>query len=77
LRSAFRLALGRVRPDTIVAFTDGYTPWPAAPPCPVVVGLFERDRFAVDAEDLGAEYVAPPELPSWARVVRIPVERRA
>ena len=43
----------------IVVVTDGYTPWPAAPPrAQVVVALLETD-----------ELVAPPEAPSWARTV--------
>jgi len=47
----------RPRPDVVVVFTDGYTPWPEQPPAArVVVGL------------LGA---GAPTPPSWARVVRI------
>lgn len=60
LRAGFARALSASpRPDTVVALTDGHTPWPAAaPPCRTVVGLFPGRH--------GAE---PP--PGWARVVRI------
>ncbi|BCY12194.1 hypothetical protein L3i22_072820 [Actinoplanes sp. L3-i22] len=62
LRAGFRQAL-RVRPDVIVALTDGWTPWPeSSPPCRTVVGLFRRD-----VEDDGG-FRMPPD---WARTVRI------
>ncbi|GAA2847021.1 hypothetical protein Acy02nite_03880 [Actinoplanes cyaneus] len=62
LRAGFRQAQ-RVRPDVIVALTDGWTPWPSEqPPCRTVVGLFRRE--IEDDED----YAFPP---SWARTVRI------
>jgi predicted metal-dependent peptidase len=48
----------RPRPAVAVVLTDGYTPWPAAPPkgMRVVVGL------------LGDQ---APEAPTWARAVRV------
>jgi predicted metal-dependent peptidase len=47
----------RPRPDVIVVFTDGHTPWPATPP----------SGTAVIAALLGRrEHVLPPS-PSWAR----------
>ena len=52
----------RPRPQVIIVLTDGYTPWPAGPPAgvSVVVGL------------VGLDAVAPaPEVPRWARAVRI------
>ena len=50
----------RPRPQLVVVLTDGYTPWPPAPPrrTKVVVGL---------VGDVGS---APPP-PAWARTVRI------
>ncbi|MEW1858797.1 VWA-like domain-containing protein [Streptomyces sp. NBC_00669] len=70
LRSGFAQALrSRVRPDAIVALTDGQTPWPSAPPpCRTVVGLFPRPADSVDEED--PDYV-PLDPPTWARVVTI------
>ncbi len=62
LRSGFAQAR-QVRPDVIVALTDGWTPWPSAqPPSRTVVGLFRRT-----IED-DAGYCFPPD---WARTVRI------
>jgi predicted metal-dependent peptidase len=48
----------RPRPSVVVVLTDGYTPWPAAPPAGVrvVVGLLDEGG---------------PPAPSWARTVRI------
>ena len=55
----------RPRPSVIVVLTDGYTPWPDAPPprTRVVVGLL-RDR---------PDRAPFAEPPGWARVVRIDV----
>ncbi len=51
----------RPRPQLIVVLTDGLTPWPQrAPGVPVVIGMV--------GEPLGWE----PQVPSWARVVKIP-----
>ncbi|WP_436536705.1 vWA domain-containing protein [Actinoplanes sp. HUAS TT8] len=61
LRAGFAQAR-RMRPDVFVVLTDGWTPWPAAPPGRTVVGLFRRR-----AQDDG-EYCFPPD---WARTVRI------
>ncbi len=69
LRSGFARALrSRPRPDVIVAFTDGQTPWPSTqPPCRTVVGLFPRPA---DIDTGDPEYV--PDLPPpWAQVVTI------
>ena len=51
----------RPRPTVVVVLTDGWTPWPPAPPagCLVVVGL------------VGAKAADPSTVPAWARVVRI------
>ena len=51
----------RPRPAVTVVLTDGYTPWPAAPPkgMRVVVGL------------LG---LRAPDAPLWARAVRVEAE---
>ncbi|KUL26194.1 vWA domain-containing protein [Actinoplanes awajinensis] len=63
LRAGFAQAL-RTRPDVIVALTDGWTPWPEAPPpCRTVVGLFYRDPKKSDVE-----LRRPPD---WARTVTI------
>ncbi|MEV7534224.1 VWA-like domain-containing protein [Streptomyces hydrogenans] len=73
LRAGFARALRlSPRPDVLVVFTDGQTPWPeSAPPCRTIVGLFPRPP-APDSEDGGDEeddYL--PRPPSWARVVEI------
>nr|NLI50505.1 hypothetical protein [Propionibacterium sp.] len=49
----------RPRPTLAVVFTDGYTPWPDAPPpgCAVIVALL-----------LHAEQAAP-DVPGWATVI--------
>lgn len=48
--------------ELVVVLTDGYTPWPESPPrAQVVVGLLHPE---------GSD---PPELPPWAKAVRIPV----
>ena len=49
----------RPRPGVIVVLTDGFTPWPEAPPrgSRVVVGLLGDDA---------------PDAPDWARAVRVP-----
>jgi predicted metal-dependent peptidase len=46
----------RPRPDLVVVFTDGYTPWPDTPPtgAAVVVALLGRDRSEL------------PPTPGWA-----------
>jgi predicted metal-dependent peptidase len=46
----------RPRPDLVVVFTDGYTPWPATPPpgAAVVVALLGRERAQL------------PPTPDWA-----------
>ncbi len=46
----------RPRPDLVVVFTDGYTPWPETPPAgaAVVTALLGRDRSAL------------PPTPGWA-----------
>ncbi|MET8041983.1 VWA-like domain-containing protein [Micromonospora sp. NPDC005215] len=67
LRTGFVRAQ-RVRPDVIVALTDGQTPWPSARPVArTVVGLFPRSR-ASWTEDADRVPVTPP---AWARVVTI------
>ncbi|MGC5290487.1 DUF2201 family putative metallopeptidase [Micromonospora sp. DT231] len=67
LRAGFARAQ-RVRPDVIVALTDGQTPWPSARPVArTVVGLFSRSR-ASWSEDVDR---APDTPPEWARVVTI------
>ncbi|MGH2872276.1 MAG: vWA domain-containing protein, partial [Solirubrobacteraceae bacterium] len=52
----------RPRPSVAIVLTDGYTPWPQAPPpgVRVIVGLL--------VQDAGARGWAPPE---WARTVLI------
>ncbi len=69
LRAGFATALRtNPRPDVVVAFTDGQTPWPSAqPPCRTIVGLFPRP--VVYNED-DPNYV-PDTPPDWARVVHI------
>ena len=49
----------RPRPDVIVVFTDGYTPWPETPPagCAVIVAVLCRPQYA------GAP------TPAWAKRV--------
>ncbi|MGC4812723.1 DUF2201 family putative metallopeptidase [Micromonospora sp. DT228] len=67
LRTGFTRAQ-RVRPDVIVALTDGQTPWPSARPVArTVVGLFPRGRGSW-SEDADRVPLRPPE---WARVVTI------
>ncbi|MEU7612973.1 VWA-like domain-containing protein [Micromonospora sp. NPDC049204] len=67
LRAGFTRAQ-RVRPDVIVALTDGQTPWPRARPVArTVVGLFPRGRESW-TEDADCVPLRPPE---WARVVTI------
>ncbi|MFB7339968.1 VWA-like domain-containing protein [Streptomyces hydrogenans] len=73
LRAGFARALRLApRPDVLVVFTDGQTPWPeSAPPCRTIVGLFPRPP-ASDSEDEGEEeddHLLRP--PAWARVVEI------
>jgi predicted metal-dependent peptidase len=57
-------AVLRPRPSVIVVLTDGFTPWPAAPPqgARVVIGLLQQHAVPV----------GPFAAPSWARVVTIP-----
>jgi predicted metal-dependent peptidase len=64
LREGFTTVLSRrPRPDVVVVFTDGQTPWPSAqPPCRTVVGRFARRRVPGRYDD---------EPPAWARVVTI------
>jgi predicted metal-dependent peptidase len=52
----------RPRPQVVIVLTDGYTPWPAGPPTgvSVVVGLVGLDSAGT-----------APEVPRWARAVRI------
>jgi len=47
----------RPRPDVIVVFTDGYTPWPDQPPL----------GSAVIAAMLGRHGTVLPPCPSWAK----------
>lgn len=72
LRTGFARALrAGLRPDVIVALTDGQTPWPATrPPCRTVVGLFPRHYAARSWDEDDPDYV-PDEPPEWARVVDI------
>jgi predicted metal-dependent peptidase len=46
----------RPRPDLVVVFTDGYTPWPESPPtgAAVVAAILGRDRSEL------------PPSPAWA-----------
>jgi predicted metal-dependent peptidase len=46
----------RPRPDVVVVFTDGYTPWPAGPPHPAT-------HFVVAIS--GQDGVTPPSTPGW------------
>ena len=50
----------RPRPDVIVVFTDGYTPWPdtAPPGVSVIVALLAREGHAL------------PPTPPWARCIQ-------
>ncbi|MEU4555861.1 putative metal-dependent peptidase [Micromonospora violae] len=67
LRTGFTRAQ-RMRPDVIVALTDGQTPWPSARPLAgTVVGLFPRSRGSW-TENADRVPVTPP---AWARVVTI------
>lgn len=54
----------RPRPDLVVVLTDGYTPWPDAPPpgAAVVVGLLGRNRREL------------PPTPAWATRVECLLE---
>ncbi|HEY8979414.1 MAG TPA: VWA-like domain-containing protein [Streptomyces sp.] len=68
LRAGFTTAL-RIRPDVLVTFTDGQTPWPPPPPCRTVVGLFPRTGRGRWRET-DPTYV-PEAPPGWAKVVEI------
>ncbi|MFJ5707496.1 VWA-like domain-containing protein [Streptomyces sp. NPDC093105] len=70
LRAGFARALRLTpRPDALVVFTDGQTPWPEhAPSCRTVVGLFPRPPGA-DEDDEEDDFLWRP--PAWARVVEI------
>ncbi len=63
LRTGFE-AIGKLRPrpDILVCFTDGDTPWPAAPPVgmKVIVALVGRWK------------VQPERVPAWAKTIDIP-----
>jgi hypothetical protein len=54
----------RPRPDVIIVFTDGDTPWPATPPTgsAVIVGLLGRDRMQL------------PPTPKWATRVECVID---
>ncbi|MGY3334587.1 putative metal-dependent peptidase [Streptomyces filamentosus] len=71
LRAGFARALRLTpRPDALVVFTDGQTPWPeTAPSCRTVVGLFPRPPASDEDEE--DEEPVPDGPPSWARVVEI------
>ncbi|MET9347635.1 vWA domain-containing protein [Streptomyces termitum] len=75
LRAGFARALRQSpRPDVLVVFTDGQTPWPeTAPPARTVVGLFPRPpRARTPSRDDEDEPSWPPDRPpGWARVVEI------
>ncbi|MFD5765470.1 VWA-like domain-containing protein [Streptomyces sp. NPDC127049] len=70
LRAGFTRALRLTpRPDVLVVFTDGQTPWPSsAPPCRTIVGLFPRPIAARSGEEEDEHLRRPPE---WARAVEI------
>ncbi|MFD4370815.1 VWA-like domain-containing protein [Streptomyces sp. NPDC058486] len=69
LRAGFSRALRlNPRPDVLVVFTDGQTPWPTtAPTCRTIVGLFPRPP-ATAREEEDDPLLRPP---GWARVVEI------
>ncbi|KAA6216053.1 DUF2201 family putative metallopeptidase [Streptomyces filamentosus] len=73
LRAGFARALRLTpRPDALVVFTDGQTPWPeTAPSCRTVVGLFPRPPVSDEDEEDEDEDPVPDGPPSWARVVEI------
>ena len=54
----------RPRPDVVIVFTDGFTPWPATPPpgAAVIIALLRRRDWPL------------PETPSWATVVECVVD---
>ncbi|MEU2503152.1 VWA-like domain-containing protein [Streptomyces sp. NPDC007863] len=71
LRAGFARALRlSPRPDVLVVFTDGQTPWPrTAPPCRTIVGLFPRPpAWEPEDEEVDDLLLRPP---AWARVVEI------
>ena len=51
------------RPDVVVVLTDGFTPWPDAPP--------ERVRVLVALLATGTDGVSRPNPPRWARTVAV------
>ncbi|MFD6346090.1 VWA-like domain-containing protein [Streptomyces roseolus] len=71
LRAGFARALRlSPRPDVLVVFTDGQTPWPrTAPPCRTIVGLFPRPPASDPEDEEADELLLRP--PGWARVVEI------
>ncbi|MFF2774180.1 VWA-like domain-containing protein [Streptomyces sp. NPDC058052] len=72
LRAGFARALRLTpRPDVLVVFTDGQTPWPSsAPSCRTVVGLFPRPPVTGEGEgDEEEDLLRRP--PEWARAVEI------
>ena len=73
LRAGFERALrSRLRPDVVVALTDGQTPWPSSRPgCRTVVGLFPR---SVPRNESNPDYI-PTRPPEWAHVVEIGASR--
>jgi len=56
LRVGFQ-AIEAVDPDVIVAFTDGYTPWPSQEPDATTIVVLIGDN--------------PPVVPSWARALTV------